>query len=58
MAVPVPQLDDSALPLAHAELLHVEDRLWVLAAPAGIGNYDFRFDAFLRCRRSRERPTG
>ncbi len=38
-------------PLAHAELRHVEDVLWVLTAPAGLANYDFRFDSFFPSRR-------
>jgi hypothetical protein len=37
--------------LLSAELLHVEDRLWVLTAPEQNPNYDFRFDNFFPCRR-------
>ncbi|WP_164009561.1 ATP-grasp domain-containing protein [Pyxidicoccus trucidator] len=33
------------------DLLHVEERLWVLTAPTGKGIYDFAFDRFFACRR-------
>ena len=33
------------------DLLHVEERLWVLTAPTGQGIYDFTFDRFFACRR-------
>src|SRR5262249_2831901 len=41
-------------PLAHAELLEVERAFWVLTAPIGVANYDFRFNDFLRCRQPPE----
>ncbi|MCE9530545.1 MAG: ATP-grasp domain-containing protein [Planctomycetes bacterium] len=46
----------SAFPLEHAELLHVENAFWVLSAPTGVGNYDFRFDQFFRCARPWQPP--
>jgi ATP-grasp domain, R2K clade family 3 len=36
--------------LTHAELLEIENSLWVLAAPTGIANYDFDFASFFSCR--------
>src|SRR5690349_15338384 len=48
------ELSPFALPFC--DLLHVENCLWVLAAPSGNANYDFRFDAFFRCRHPWESP--
>jgi hypothetical protein len=45
-------------PLSHAERRRLEGALWVLTAPEGNPNYDFRFDAFFRCRRSWGPPPG
>jgi hypothetical protein len=33
------------------DLLHVEERLWLLTAPTGTDIYDFAFDRFFACRR-------
>jgi hypothetical protein len=38
------------------DLLFVEDAIWILTAPTGVGVYDFAFDRFLACRRPYERP--
>ena len=40
-----------------ADLLHIDDTLWVLTAPTGVSVYDFAFDRFLPCRRPWERPA-
>ncbi len=42
--------------IAHAELLHLEECIWVLTAPTGISNYDLRFDAFFQCRHPWQPP--
>jgi hypothetical protein len=42
--------------LRSADLLLVEDTLWVLTAPVGVAAYDFRFDLGFACRRPWERP--
>jgi hypothetical protein len=39
------------MPHPGEDLLHVEDTLWMLAAPTGQGIYDFPFDRFFACRR-------
>jgi hypothetical protein len=49
------ELSDPAF--AHAELLRLEDCLWIYNAPTGIGNYDFEFSRFFRCQH-RWRPQG
>ena len=38
-----------------AELLLVDDALWVWNQPIGIGVYDFDFRSFLPCRQPRQR---
>src|SRR4051794_16865263 len=48
----------SPFPLDHSDLLRVDERLWVLTTPTGVANYDFRFDAFFRCRRPWQPPDG
>jgi hypothetical protein len=45
-----------SLPLDRAELLHLDDALWVLTAPAAVPNYDFDFATFFRCRRPWQPP--
>jgi ATP-grasp domain, R2K clade family 3 len=46
----------SSFPLEHADLLHVEDSIWVLSAPTGVPNYDFQFDRFFQFRRPWQPP--
>jgi hypothetical protein len=41
-----------------ADLLHVEEALWILVAPTGMPIYDFAFDTFLACRRPYQPPEG
>jgi hypothetical protein len=49
-------MESSAFCLENAELLLLEERLWVLTAPTGISNYDFRPGASFHCRRPEQAP--
>ena len=40
-----------------ADLILVEDRLWVASAPTGVPGYDFAFGNFFHCKRPWDRPA-
>ncbi len=50
-------MEQTDAPLAHGELLQVEDCVWVYTAATGISNYDFEFRAVLPCRHPWQPPA-
>lgn len=40
--------------LPYSELVGLDQTLWILTAPTGISNFDFRFESYFPCRRTRD----